>query len=1174
MAGLNFRGFSVTDPINRLAAGMCALAVNVRAYLRGGFALRNPLSSALFAALPAPIHTIRRLNDSTPNGPPGGYTLIIGAGTVLYAWNPTIGVVICATGLSGNPLSMVPFRPNASVQPWMYVADSAAQGAVTLITKYLTTGAAVSFPSNGMLKVRSDGYTAKTGVKEPQLAPVVSTANSNVPFGGVGALHATAIPWTNFSGANSGFNYGESNGFPDPTPDGTAPFLINCRDATTISITALALDGTVVINGTSNPVLTAQSAGRVTGGSPGFPGQFIQIEGSSGHPTTASYVVGAFTDGAGNVVAAGVAPIFVSNIVDVGLAFFTATPIPVPFGAVQFQVGISSQGNTFSANSGIITFQGNVTTNALPTKLSILGTLALSYWGDSPSSGPVASYIWKNSGDPSGGGPVRSNTAANGSTSGNSFIFDATFTAGIPNTPGVGDDTLAMQWTTLNPDSVAIGASPVFPAPLITTYPTQTIFANFNFAMAGSIYVPAAGNYTFVLTSHDDAMWGIGGGAVLVSAVASGVGEGGSVGLSASGQTLTALNGYPLLPRQNYTSGAGGNYAKTTVVVHFNNAGIYPIEVDFDYWFHSGRILLLEASPTPGAGATIIPPLPTSVRQQTQYRYVYRSSATGAQSNPSPESTAEAIPVNANTVTSIWSPDPQIDVVDYYRIDAVTANFTYVATGPNDNAGSGTNTPISDSLTDLELGTQLLELDNFEPFPSIDLPQKGTCSISGGVITWISGGAIGGTATGFNVRWLAGTTILIGSPTSLAYTFIARPTTNTSVTIPGVPDGTNVAYEIPKPVLGAQPLPFIWGPTDNLNYVFGVGDPLRSGVLYWCKPSNLDAAPDTNQSDITDPGEPLVSGLMSAGRGVLGSIKRFWIVAPNFFNALATATGTQGSQWSTKATAIPRGLFMPWCVAVEGGGNVFFRVDDGIHFSPGGGGSKSITDETLYPLFSHEGSTPQPVTRNGITVYPPDDSRPQLQKFSVILAYLYYDYVDTSNIPRTLVFDIGAMAWIWDVSTPATTAHTTNEAISVQGYLAGCQDGTVRQYLSSGTEIITGTVVSPAVGGRGWMHFYEMTVEYSSAAAATLSFIAADVANASYAPNSVALPSTSGATTKLTTKVSPNKWKLLQFKTQSSDPQLQVFLEGFSIEAKEWGSMEAYHTVLPFASDGGHGAQA
>lgn len=1178
MAGeLSFRGTDLVHAVNRIFPGFSALAANVRAYIKGGWMLRNPLSIALFTALPAPVHTIRRLNDSTPNGPPGGYTLIIGAGTILYAWNPTMGLVTLATGLSGNPLSMVAFRPNASVQPFMYVADSAAQGDVTLMTKYLISGDSVNFPSNGMMKVRSDGWIVKMGIKEPQTAPVVSTANSSVSFGGVGALLATAIPWTNYLSANSGFDYGETEGYPNVTPpvDGTAPFVIDCENADTITITALALDGTVVINGTTNPTLTDQSAGRVTPGSPGFPGQFIQVEGSPSPPSTASYVVGAFTDGDGNVVPAGVAPLFISNIVDVGLAFANATPIPVPYGAVAFQVGINSEGNTFTQgsppNSGLITFEGTVTTNALPTVLSILGTLSLSYWGDSPSSGPVAEYIWKNSGDPSGSGPVRSATAPNGSTTGNSFIFDTTFTSGIPGLPGVGDENVAMQWTALNPDSVATGSAPVFPAPLTTTYPNQTVFANFNFAVYGNLYVPQAGDYTFVLTSMDDCIWGIGGGATLVSVSATGPGTDGSTSKGQAGQTLTAINGYPLLPRGNVTGGEGGDYVQSTAVVHFDAPGIYPIELDYDYWYHSGRILLLEASATPSSSPTIIPPLPASVRQETQYRYVYRSSATGATSNPSPPSVAETIPVVANTVTSVWSDDPQVDVVDYYRIDSTVADYTFVATGPNDNSGSGTNTPISDSLTDTELGTQLLVYSNYEPFPSIDLPQKGTCSISGGVITWESGGAIGGTATGFNVRWLAGTEILIGSPTSLAYTFIARPTSTTSVTIPGVPDGTDVEYEIPEPILAAQPIPFLWGPSDNIPFSCGCGDPLRPGTMYWCAGNNLDAAPDTNQQDLTDPSEPLQNGCYSGGKGFVATILRAIAVVPNFFNAQATATGTIGSTWSVRSTGIDRGLFIPRCLAVEGSGKIFFRVDDGIHYSPNGGASKSITDETLYPLFPHEGSTPVSVVRNGITIYPPDDTLPELQQFSQNNGYMYYDHQGTDGNPHTWTFDIGAMAWIWDITTPAASTHASDEGESVQGCLVGCEDGTIRQFSSSGTESVIGTVLTPAVGGTGYQHIGEMVVEYSSEDTVTLTSIVEDEGNGSYGFNAVTLPATGGAMTKYFFKPSPNKFKLLSFQFQSSDPNLQVFMQGFICYMRSWGSDQSYVPTMPFASSGGNG---
>jgi hypothetical protein len=318
---------------------------------------------------------------------------------------------------------------------------------------------------------------------------------------------------------------------------------------------------------------------------------------------------------------------------------------------------------------------------------------------------------------------------------------------------------------------------------------------------------------------------------------------------------------------------------------------------------------------------------------------------------------------------------------------------------------------------------------------------------------------------------LAGTEILIGSPTSLAYTFIARPTSGTSVTIPGVPDGGSIlapiAYEIPEPILAEQPLPYLFGPTDNVNFCFGVGDPLRPGTLYWCKGSNLDAAPDTNQMDVCSPSEPLINGAIAGGLGVLFSIKRGWLIVPSSGSAVAAATGTIGNIWNLQESSITRGLYIPRCVCVSGGGLIYFRVNDGIHVSSYGSASKSITDSDLYPLFAHENedggtSVPQPVTIAGYTVYPPNDSLPQGQRFSYNSGYLYYDYLDATSTPRTLVYDEAAGGWVVDVYTPNVTVHASDDGQSAQGVLAGCSDGTVRQLASGGTEVATAVLLTPA----------------------------------------------------------------------------------------------------------------
>src|SRR5207253_3317905 len=115
--------------------------------------------------------------------------------------------------------------------------------------------------------------------------------------------------------------------------------------------------------------------------------------------------------------------------------------------------------------------------------------------------------------------------------------------------------------------------------------------------------------------------------------------------------------------------------------------------------------------------------------------------------------------------------------------------------------------------------------------------------------------------------------------------------------------------------------------------------------------------------------------------------------------------------------------------------------------------------------------------------------------------------------------------------------HAPNEGESEQGVLVGCIDATLRMMGPNGTEIVTGIVVTPAFGGIGWMTGYEMTFEYSSRATITVSFVAADQNN-SIIPNPITLPSTGGEITKRTTKISPNKWQLMQVKFQSTDPAM------------------------------------
>jgi hypothetical protein len=977
---LQFGGINVVLPPDQMPAGKYPFGQNVRAYLRDRVTGRATQDQPV-ETLPYPVHSLRRLNDLTPAGPPLGFILVAGAGVLLWANQTAVD-----SGLSGNPISLVPFRPAASVQPWMYVGDSVK-----------------------MDKVRSDGLCYAMGIAEPQVAPTV----------------------------------------------------------------------------------------------------------------------------------------------------------------------------TFTPASTI---------------LSTVGPITVTYWGDSPHSGPTGNYIWKNAADGGGSGPVRLSKPPNGVTTGSSLLFDTTpgnqqnpmlwsvFLTfnGVVNTSGTsvtwvsGDqfNFSAGFSVTINGVAYTIAASP---APtnttlaLTTSAGTQTGvayeaaaisgtnalfqpalesegYSDFNFCLEATLYVPAAGTYTLSLQSKDDVMWGIGGTA---TGTATWPGPTGGQQRSSAGQKLSAKNGYPLLPR-TATNDGGGLTVTASIAVTFSAAGNYPLEVDYDYWYHSGRTLQIKAN------GLNIPPIPSSAITEAQYRYTYRSSATGATSNPSPASTEQSLSVLANQVTATVSTDPQVDKIDFYRLDTGLLNYTYVGTVPNGTvraflidgvfstgpqgprigpvadviplpeigqqlsvdsganqetitvlsvgfSGGGLvfvnigavftkthaiNTPIisaipvlDDTLLDADVAANpLLEFDNFQPFPSIDLPKSGVVNVSGGVATWVAGDK-------FNIRWLPGTVIIIGT---VAYTLDKRPTSTTTLTatnteivggistVVPIASGTGLSYNIAEPILAAQPLPYMWGPTDNVNFAFAVGDPLRPGTLYWSKGNNLDSAPDTNQQDVTSPSEPLQNGCIVGGLGWVASAERAWLIYPNFFNAQATVEGTVGSTWTLQESSLKRGLYMPRCLAVDGGDNVYFRAKDGIYVSPGGSGGQSITDGDLYNLFPHEGVVPTPVVRGGFAIYPPDDTLPQQQKLNFATGYIYYDYVGTNGLHQTLVYDTIAKGWVMDVYQYPASVHVLEEGPNVNGVLLGCQDGGVRPLTDSGAENATSVILMPSYNAgdaRAQKHWADLYIE-------------------------------------------------------------------------------------------------
>lgn len=82
--------------------------------------LQTRLGQGLFATLAAgTVHTIRRMNFPRTSN----YTRFAGAGTTWFRGKAGV-VTALDSGLSGNPLSLLPVRPSLSGEPWMVMGDS------------------------------------------------------------------------------------------------------------------------------------------------------------------------------------------------------------------------------------------------------------------------------------------------------------------------------------------------------------------------------------------------------------------------------------------------------------------------------------------------------------------------------------------------------------------------------------------------------------------------------------------------------------------------------------------------------------------------------------------------------------------------------------------------------------------------------------------------------------------------------------------------------------------------------------------------------------------------------------------------------------------------------------------------------------------------------------------
>lgn len=430
-----------------------------------------------------------------------------------------------------------------------------------------------------------------------------------------------------------------------------------------------------------------------------------------------------------------------------------------------------------------------------------------------------------------------------------------------------------------------------------------------------------------------------------------------------------------------------------------------------------------------------------------KYRIVPRSSLTGAKGNASPEMRYGVEPRRQNVTVPLPSvaaalpaADSQVDTWDIYRYGGSVTSYRYIGSG-------APSTTFTDQYFDATAtGADVLEVDNFEPWVSVDLPftPSGTITVVGTTIT-----VTGPTSWPANIlKWLPGTLIQVGGGN--VYTLRARPTalsgTSYLFRIEENAGATAAAasFTIIEPAVARAPVPYMWGP-DAYGVMWATGDVLRPGVVYFSKAYLPDSAPDKYTVELCPPSETILGGELINGVSFAASTKRWWAMYPSF--------GNPAQPYSQIEQPVGRGLITPYGHCTDGTA-IFFWAKDCIaaHF---GGPFKSLTDVDLYNLFPHEGVTGANITRNGVTFYAPDYSRCATFRLSRAGVYLYADYQDSTGTPRTLVCDLRDGAWSSDAYHDPIRVH----------YAIEQQSGTV---LTNTQPVYTQLVMGDS-NGKAWV---------------------------------------------------------------------------------------------------------
>ena len=270
------------------------------------------------------------------------------------------------------------------------------------------------------------------------------------------------------------------------------------------------------------------------------------------------------------------------------------------------------------------------------------------------------------------------------------------------------------------------------------------------------------------------------------------------------------------------------------------------------------------------------------------YRYRGRNSLTGAVSNFGPATRMGVRPTRQSVFLNFTThPSSDVDKLDVERFGGPIPGWHRLTT--IDNSG---NMYFRDTIADTAIvGDPSDNQDNnqhYRPWLQTDSPKVSVCTTIGSSILQTSGDL-------FSTAWIPGTLVKIGGRVVSVYRMIS--TTHMQIN-ESIGYATSVALEVNEPTTAGVALPCLWGPYEEC--LFGCGDLKNPGLLYFTNPSNPDATRGPSFIEVTAPGEPLQNGWIWNGKCYVASTERTFQIIPQ-------RTGNGQIQFSVRERPTPPG---------------------------------------------------------------------------------------------------------------------------------------------------------------------------------------------------------------------------------------------------------------------------